>query len=119
MHAASPQSAQVPARRTDDLLAALADRLGARFAASTFFGEPIQREDVTVIPVATLRFGFGGGAGSDPAKAQNGEGGGAACASTPVGYIEIKRGRSRFVPVVHPARMVTLVGLIALAAMWI
>ena len=90
-----------------------------QFATSTVFGEPTQRDDVTVIPVATLRFGFGGGGGSDPAKGQNGEGGGAEGTSTPVGYIEIKHGRSRFVPVVHPARMVTLVGTMALAALLI
>jgi uncharacterized spore protein YtfJ len=117
MHTASPGSTQVPPRRTDDLLSALADRLGAQFATSTVFGEPTQRDDVTVIPVATLRFGFGGGGGRDPAKGQNGEGGGAGGTSTPVGYIEIKHGRSRFVPVVRPARMAALIGTMALAAL--
>jgi uncharacterized spore protein YtfJ len=30
---------------------------------STMFGEPVQREHATVIPVAKARFGFGGGGG--------------------------------------------------------
>jgi hypothetical protein len=35
---------------------------------------------------------------------------------TPTGYIELKDGRSRFVPVVHPARMLALVLGAAIAA---
>jgi uncharacterized spore protein YtfJ len=70
---------------------------------------------VTVIPVATIRFGLGGGGGSDPRKRQDGEGGGAAGSASATGYIELKDGRSRFVPVVHPARMVLRVGLMSLA----
>ena len=40
---------------------------------------------------------------------QQGEGGGAGGAVAPTGYIELKDGRSRFVPVVHPARMLALI----------
>jgi uncharacterized spore protein YtfJ len=74
---------------------------------------------VTVIPVAALRFGLGGGAGSDPAKRQEGEGGGAGGTMSATGYVELKDGRSRFVPVVHPARMVALFGAMALAVLLI
>jgi uncharacterized spore protein YtfJ len=97
-----------PRRRTDDILSTLADRLGGRFTASTVFGSPVEREGVTVIPVATVRFGLGGGGGEDPSGGQSGEGGGGAGSGAPVGYIEIKDGRSRFVPLVHPARMVAM-----------
>jgi uncharacterized spore protein YtfJ len=111
----SPGAVQPPQRRTDELLARLAERVGARFEASNVFGAPVERDGVTVIPVATIRFGLGGGAGSDPRKGQDGEGGGAAGFASAAGYIELKNGRSRFVPVVHPARMLLLVGLMALA----
>src|SRR5262245_44155066 len=96
---------QPPQRRTDDLLATLAERIGARFHSGTVFGAPVERDGVTVIPVAAIRFGIGGGGGSDPSKGQSGEGGGGGGSADAAGYIEIKDGRSRFVPVVHPAHM--------------
>jgi uncharacterized spore protein YtfJ len=105
-HEPSPSGRQ---RRTDELLASVADRLGARFNAASVFGTPVERDGVTVIPVATIRFGIGGGGGSDPRKGQGGEGGGGAGTASAAGYIEIKNGRSRFVPAVHPARMLLLV----------
>jgi uncharacterized spore protein YtfJ len=108
---------QAPRHRTDELLARLAERVGARFDASNVFGAPVERDGVTVIPVATIRFGLGGGAGSDPRKGQDGEGGGAAGSASATGYIELKDGRSRFVPVVHPARMLLMVGLMSLAGL--
>jgi uncharacterized spore protein YtfJ len=110
-------SHEIPRRRTDDLLAMLADRAGGRYAASSVFGTPVERDGVTVIPVASARFGFGGGSGSDPAKGQDGEGGGAGGMVTPAGYIELKDGRSRFVPAVSPGRMLALMCGTILAAL--
>jgi len=92
---------QPPPRRTDDLLATLAERIGARFDARTVFGAPVERDGVTVIPVAAIRFCMGGGGGSDPSKGQGGEGGGGGGSASAAGYIEIKDGRTCFVPVVH------------------
>ena len=100
---------QVPHSRTDDILGKLAEQVGARFSASTIFGTPVERDGVTVIPVGTVRFGLGGGGGNDPSGKGEGEGGGAMGMGAPTGYIELKDGRSRFVPVVHPARMLTLI----------
>ena len=110
-----PPPTELPRRRTDDVLTTLADRLGGRFTASTVFGSPVERECVTVIPVAAVRFGLGGGGGEDPSGGQSGEGGGGAGSGTPAGYIEIKDGRSRFVPIVHPTRMVAMFCATALA----
>jgi uncharacterized spore protein YtfJ len=99
----------VPRRRGDEMLSMLAERIGARLGAATVFGEPVERDGVTVVPVAVTRFGIGAGAGTDPGKGQEGEGGGGGGGVTPIGYIELKEGRSRYVPVVHPARMLVLV----------
>jgi uncharacterized spore protein YtfJ len=99
----------VPGRRGDELLSALAERIGARLGAATVFGAAVERDGVTVVPVAVARFGFGAGSGSHPSKRQQGEGGGGGGIVAPTGYIELKDGRSRFVPVVHPARMLALV----------
>ena len=116
-HSAHEVSPSIPQRRTDELLATLAERLGGRFDASNVFGTPVERDGVTVIPVATIRFGIGGGGGSDPRKGQGGEGGGGAGTASAAGYIELKDGRSRFVPAVHPARMLLLVGAATLAGL--
>jgi uncharacterized spore protein YtfJ len=100
--------AERPRRRVDELLSKLAEQVGATFDASTVFGSPVEREGVTIVPVATARFGFGGGAGEDRAKDQDGAGGGAGGTIAAAGYIELKDGRSRFVPAIQPARMFAL-----------
>jgi uncharacterized spore protein YtfJ len=97
-------------------LSLLAERVPARLGAAAVYGAPVERDGVTVVPVATARFGFGAGGGSDPSDGQQGEGGGAGGMTTPVGYIELKEGRSRFVAIVHPARMLALICGTALAA---
>jgi uncharacterized spore protein YtfJ len=117
--ATSGAAAEQPRRRTDELLATLADRIGARFSAASVYGTPIERDGVTVVPVAAARFGIGAGSGSDPSKGQEGEGGGAGGGVTAAGYVELKDGRSRFVPVVHPARMLALICATVLAALLI
>jgi uncharacterized spore protein YtfJ len=115
----SPVAPEQPRRRADELLATLADRIGARFSAATVYGTPIERDGVTVVPVAAVRFGIGAGGGSDPSKRQDGEGDGGGGGATPAGYIELKGGRSRFVPVVHPARMLALICCTVLAGLLI
>ena len=111
----------VPRRRGDELLSMLAERIGARLGAATVFGAPVERDGVTVVPVAVARFGFGGGSGTDPGKGQEGEGGGGAGSVAPTGYIELKDGGSRYVPIIQPFRMLALVlgvcSVVAIVAM--
>jgi uncharacterized spore protein YtfJ len=112
--AEAPQSRRRAA--IDEVLAGLADRIGGRLVASTVFGTPVERGGVTVVPVAAARFGFGAGTGSGPEGQGEGGGGGGGGVIMPTGYIELREDRSRFVPVVHPARMALLaLGLAALA----
>jgi uncharacterized spore protein YtfJ len=110
---APPEAPTVPPRRADELVASLAERVGGRVDASTVFAPPVERDGITVIPVATARFVVGGGSGSDPEKGQEGGGGGGLGRVAPAGYIELRDGMSRFVPIVNPARM----ALVVLAAM--
>jgi uncharacterized spore protein YtfJ len=72
----------------------LAARLGDSARAANVFGEPVERGGVTVIPVATARWGMGGGA----QKRIDGLGAGGGATVTPTGYIEIRGGASRFRP---------------------
>jgi uncharacterized spore protein YtfJ len=113
-------AAQPPRRRADEVLATLAERIGARLSTATVYGAPVERDGVTVVPVAAARFAIGAGGGSDPTKSQEGEGGGGGGGGvTPVGYIELKDGRSRYVPLVRPARMLAIVCCAVLAGLLI
>lgn len=94
-----------------DLLERLAERLGWSARARTVFGEPVERNGVTVIPVARARWGLGGGGGSKEGEEGGGAGGG--LAMDPVGWIEVTDGGSRFRPTRDPIR--SAVGLLALA----
>ena len=78
----------------DDFLTNIAEKLGAAAKVSLVFGEPVERDGVTVIPVAKSRWGFGGGGGKT--KHENGSGGGGGTLVTPVGFIEITNGGARF-----------------------
>jgi uncharacterized spore protein YtfJ len=98
-----------PPKRSDDMVTRLAERLGAQVNQATVYGEPVERNGLTVIPVASARFAFGGGTGGDAETQQEGGGAGGVGWVAPAGYIELRDTGSRFVPVVHPERMVLLV----------
>ena len=71
------------------ILSRLAERIPARFGATAVYGEPVERDGVTVVPVATAGFGFGAGGGSDPSAGGQGEGGGGGM-TRPAGYLELR-----------------------------
>ena len=77
---------------TDGLLERLAGLVGAKATVATVFGNPIRQGDLTVVPVAKVRWGFGGGGGRSeaaPTGPAAGTGGGGGVAADPVGYLEI------------------------------
>ncbi|HYG65109.1 MAG TPA: spore germination protein GerW family protein [Thermoanaerobaculia bacterium] len=80
----------------------LADHLSYTGRATTVFGEAIERDGVTVIPVAKAKWALGGGGGHRRPGNQEGMGGGGAVNVAPVGYIEIRNGESRFRPIWDP-----------------
>ena len=75
--------------------------------AKMIFGEPIERDGMTIIPVAKLRYGFGGGGGRR--DREEGGGGGGGMIVQPAGYIELKDGSSRFHAIREPITFVPLV----------
>ena len=89
-----------------DLLRGLAERIGATAASSAVFGEPVEREGVTVIPVARASWGFGGGAGGEPPN--EGLGGGGGSMVSPIGFIELRSGRAEFKRLRDPRKMAAL-----------
>ena len=78
-------------------ISGLAEKLGATARAATIFGDPVERDGVTVIPVAKARWGFGGGAGKR--RDEDGAGGGGGAQVTQVGFIELKNGEAQFRPI--------------------
>jgi uncharacterized spore protein YtfJ len=80
----------------------------------------VEREGITVIPVARARFGFGGGGGSErapEAEGTSGGGGGGGAWVSPVGYIEVRAGSAEFKRITGPLDFVALVAAASLAVL--
>ena len=92
----------------------LAERVGASARASAVFGEPVESQGVTVIPVAKAKWGFGGGSGGR--EGQEGAGGGGGTVVSPVGYIELHAGEARYRGIHARARIGAAVAAGGLAA---
>jgi uncharacterized spore protein YtfJ len=89
----------------DRLLEKLVDRVGGKASVQAVFGEPLQRGAKTVVPVAKVRWGFGGGTGTGPmdgssgAPTGSGSGGGGGVTAEPIGYLEIDEAGASFKPI--------------------
>lgn len=87
-----------------EFLDQMAERLGTQATVTAVFGQPIERGDVTVVPVARVRLRIGAG--------RNRRGGvraGGGASATPVGYLEIGDGGARFRSVPDLAAVARLV----------
>lgn len=81
------------------------------------FGEPIERDGLTIVPVAKLRGCGGGGAGEGPEATGKGWGLGYGLSAKASGVYEIKGGEVRFIPVVDVNRIILVAGVVAVAAL--
>ncbi|MCJ7796020.1 MAG: hypothetical protein MUQ56_04535 [Thermoleophilia bacterium] len=123
----------------------MAERLGAAAGVKSAYGEPVERDGVTVIPVAKVAWGFGGGdsagiprsarrkgktqaAGLGPTEDapatdrpaegvsfSEGSGGGGGVAVSPIGYVEIAGGRAHFRRIWTPGHVALVVGVSGIA----
>jgi uncharacterized spore protein YtfJ len=92
------KEAEDAARRgAADLIERVADKIGMHVGAKAVFGEPVERDGVTVIPVAQTIIGTGAGSGAS-ADNETGAGGGGGALSRPLGYVEIGDAGARWVP---------------------
>ena len=83
-----------------NFLERMAEKLGMQARSASVYSEAIEKNGVTIVPVAKVRWGFGGGGGSKEGKEPgSGSGGGGGMRVTPVGYIELKDGQSEFKPI--------------------
>jgi uncharacterized spore protein YtfJ len=113
--------------RVDDFIERMAERVGSKASVRAVFGDPIERGGFTVIPVAKVRWGFGGGAGSGPvavgpgrpgtsalpnasdapsggpeATISSGTGGGGGVTADPIGWLELGPDGATFQPIASP-----------------
>jgi uncharacterized spore protein YtfJ len=92
--------------RIQQFFQSLGERLQGSASVKTVYGEAIVVEEKTIIPVARVAYGFGGGLRSRK-KSGNGkeqkdgdeEGGGGGLAASPVGIVEITQEDTRFISI--------------------
>lgn len=104
----------------------IVSQLRAHAGVETVFGDPVVAEGRTVVPVACVRYGFGGGYGraedatgtsdevvAEPDDLERGEGGGfgGGVVATPVGVVELSPGGTRFVPTTARRQLLTGLGV--------
>lgn len=111
---ARPKQGDTAAKDTTpaaDFVTMLADGQGVVAKAHSAFGEPVRQGDVTIVPVARVRWGFGGGLGKGGSEAAGGGGGGGGGGVRvfPLGYIEINKDGAEYKPIHDPANLVPLV----------
>src|SRR5512132_4694645 len=70
------------------------------------FGEPYEKDGVTIIPAARVQGGAGGGSGDDPQGQGRGSGGGCGVTARPAGAFIIRGGELSWRPAVDVNRIV-------------
>ena len=96
-----------------ELFRSLVNQAGAK----SVFADPISSEGRTIVPVAKVRCGFGGGSGKKPGEKGEG-GGGGGFVSKLLGYIEVSTQGTRFVPIIDPLDVALAVG-VAMCLVWL
>jgi uncharacterized spore protein YtfJ len=92
-----------------DLLERLAQQVQVNANAKQVYGEPVERDGATIIPVAKVQWGFGGGSlGRGPAERGGGGGG---VRAYPTGFIELRNGKAEFRPIQDPMAPALLAGV--------
>src|SRR5258708_27440222 len=84
----------------DGMVATLKDSATVR----NVYGDPIQAGAKTIVPVAKVAYGFGGGEAKDE---KHGFGGGGGVQAKPIGVLEITDAQTRWVPL-NPFRTLAM-----------
>jgi len=97
-----------------DVLNNITERLHSTAQVKTIYGEPIVAEGKTIIPVAEVKYGFGGGGGQqggaskldgrpggetaeNQGETSNGMGGGGGISVRPLGVVEVSSNGTRYI----------------------
>ena len=98
-----------------EIVTSIADRLKASGDVKVVFGEPRVIEGKTIVPVASVAYGFGGGGLHGEG---GGGGGGGALRVQPLGVLEITTESTRFVPVVNATRLAMMGIMASVCIVW-
>lgn len=74
------------------------EQLKQIFTAKTIYGEAIERDGITVVPVSRVNIRGGFGVGKEKISANEGGGGGMDSSIRPVGFLKVGQGKAKFVP---------------------
>ncbi len=91
-----------------DFMEKLTDRLERGGRSAAIFGPVVEREGLTIIPVARSGWGFGGGQ-AESKKAEASIGGGGGVSTVPAGFIQLRDGNATFKPIVDPVKLAGVV----------
>ena len=99
-----------------DVITTITERLSATGHVKTIYGEPIVANDKTIIPVAEVKYGFGGGGGQQQepsgraespegespgsniaSQGRSGMGGGGGISVRPLGVVEVSSTGTRYI----------------------
>ncbi|GAA4406580.1 hypothetical protein GCM10023168_21710 [Fodinibacter luteus] len=94
--------------KVDELLMKVKDAV----TVGRVYGEPYEKNGLTVIPAAFVMGGGGGGSGQDQTGGE-GEGGGFGMSGRPAGAFLIRGQEVTWRPAVDPNRIMTVVGIVA------
>lgn len=109
--AAMDEARAAAAEPVDKVLDRLGERIGGQANVKAVFGDAMDRGDVTVVPVARVRWGYGGGSGSGPTTSEgtngqnvvaSGTGAGGGVMADPMGYLEVRPTGATYVPLAAP-----------------
>jgi uncharacterized spore protein YtfJ len=88
-----------------ELLQAISDSFATTASVKNVYGEPVTVGARTVIPMAEIRYGFGGGGGNKDGR--DGGGGGGGMIAKPTGVLEITPEGTRFIPFEDKRKLIT------------
>ena len=94
------------------------ERMREAVSSKTVFGEPYEKNGVTVIPAASVKGGGGGGEGEAPEGQGKGTGSGFGLSAHPTGAFVIEGNQVTWRPAFDRNRAFALSALVALALIW-
>ena len=98
--------------KVNELIGTAQDAINVR----KVFGDPFEKDGLTVIPAARVAGGVGGGTGQDN-EGQQGEGGGFGMRAHPAGVYVIQDGAVKWQPAIDPNRVVLAAAAVVIAAL--
>ena len=108
-----------------EMMRSIGETVGGGATVKNVYGEPVTSGERTVIPVASVKYAFGGGGGSEPEGQpgrRGGGGGGGRAFAKPCGYIEITPSGTRYIPIYDGAVIVAAIAAgaaIGAALVWL